>query len=412
MKAPRVDENLQRFKNGPLIAGPAIQNSLPDLFGDMSPLRAEGDDEVRQIWIRADRGSMEDYGTFEEFRDSSMVDTREEFEKYWQWEYPDPVKWYHVATARYREQRFFYINHELVLQYEPDPDNERIIEHIEDGLIQFLNWISGEIRREIALVKEDPVRYNRYLEEHLPHEKRKGKIRRSVFWDILGDEAIRLDQEIPSEVIRDLEELIPSVWDYDAVPGLTRVTAADFFRFCEICYQANGYFKDEEPRLSPLEQYLRMADGRHGGLTEIDMGSHDAFREWYKSGRSAGAHPWEVCRGGNSTHISLYLSERGDEWVVSLAGSSVVRVAETVRMASALYRERVPFHLRDAHSILRMIKGEDFIGIVPDHVFPCYCHGLFPKSDLIIDFMNLPHEDRDRVIAEASWYPIVQIEVV
>ena len=154
-----------------------------------------------------------------------------------------------------------------------------------------------------------------------------------------------------------------------------------------------------------------MADMRHGGLTEIDQESPEAFRDWYHSGQKAGAHPWEICRGGNSTHISLMLSERGKDWVFSLAGSSVVRVAETARMASALYRKKVPFHLWDGKEILEMVRGKDYIGIVPDHVIPRYCHSLFPKEDRIIDFMNLSFEHLDEIIARSSWYPLEEVHV-
>ena len=67
-KAPWIDRHLFRFHSRPVVVGPGMQTSLPDLFEAISPVRPEGEDEVRQIWIRAERGTLEDYGDFEESR--------------------------------------------------------------------------------------------------------------------------------------------------------------------------------------------------------------------------------------------------------------------------------------------------------------------------------------------------------
>jgi len=58
-----------------------------------------------------------------------------------------------------------------------------------------------------------------------------------------------------------------------------------------------------------------------------------------------------------------------------------------------------------------MITGSDYIGIVPDTVFPRYCHGLFPENDRIIDFMNLGFEKINKIIKNASWYPVEEVEL-
>ena len=155
-----------------------------------------------------------------------------------------------------------------------------------------------------------------------------------------------------------------------------------------------------------------MADGRDMGLRDIDEESEEAFDHWYHHGAHAGGHPFEICRGGNSTHISLFVSKKEDAWKLRLAGSSRGRVAETVRMAVSLFEKGIPFLLDDAEEILRMVKGIDFIGIVPEDVTPRYCHGLFPKEDRIIDFLN-PWTDTELaefVTKQAEWYPTDRLE--
>src|SRR5690606_15214917 len=99
------------------------------------------------------------------------------------------------------------------------------------------------------------------------------------------------------------------------------------------------------------------------------------------------AHPWEICRGGNSTHISLYVIKKDGKWIFDLAGSSIVRVEETVRMAIAFWENQIIFELRDADEIVGMVTVEDCIGIVSDTIFPRYLHSLFHEKKRIMDFM-------------------------
>ncbi|HUX57577.1 MAG TPA: hypothetical protein VMV77_11425 [Bacteroidales bacterium] len=195
---------------------------------------------------------------------------------------------------------------------------------------------------------------------------------------------------------------------------LQEMTANIFFRICEICYDANDYFIGNEKSISPREKYLNMADGRDAGLRNIDGDSPNAFYEWYHSKEILGAHPWEICRGGNSTHISLFISEVQNKWAIRLAGSSIGRVEETVRMAVALFEKKIPFILRDMQEIVSMVTGNDFIGIVPDTVYPSYCHSLFPREDNIIDFMNLGFDKKmnPKIIEKPLWYPLEEISMI
>lgn len=81
-------------------------------------------------------------------------------------------------------------------------------------------------------------------------------------------------------------------------------------------------------------------------------------------------------------------------------------------MAIALHDNNIPFILREAGEILRMVTGEDYIGIVPDYHFPRYCHSLFPAEDRIIDFMNLGFEETENIIKYAYWYPVEKTDIL
>ena len=127
---------------------------------------------------------------------------------------------------------------------------------------------------------------------------------------------------------------------------------------------------------------------------------------------NCGGHPWEICRGGNSTHISLYVSSDENGWYLRLEGSSRARVIETIIIAIALYRHNIPFILGKAEEIFRMASGIDYIGIVPETVTPRYCHGYFPADDRITDFMNLGTEKCHEIIYAAYWYPLPELKLI
>lgn len=410
--APYLDDFLGRSKNGALNQIPDLRIHFLNIYEIMGCIKPEGDDSIRRLWIDIPRGTIEDFGDYEEFREEELVDSYEEFEQEWQYYYPDPVKWYNITIAIYQEVKYFYINTELCFSIEGD----NAVDHTEEfhfrELENTLKLLYARISEVLSLVKNDVHGYNAQLEKNLSYQKRTGRIVRKAFWDILGEDAERLDEKLGNYHI-DVMKTVVKKQKMAKQPQIhTGISADDFFRYCEICYDANHYFDEADEKLSPREKYIRMSDGRHGGLLDIDPGSKDDFIKWYRSDRIMGAHPWEICRGGNSTHISLMVSQTEGGWNLFLAGSSRGRVEETVRMAVALHENGILFNLHQGEEIFRMITGNDYIGIVPDHIFPRYCHGLFPAEDRIIDFMNLGHEKKEMIISNAYWYPLDPIEIL
>ncbi|MHB1442495.1 MAG: hypothetical protein ACYCXO_07050 [Candidatus Humimicrobiaceae bacterium] len=221
--------------------------------------------------------------------------------------------------------------------------------------------------------------------------------------DLYGiwDDFVAILEKIVEQSVKDNSNLI-----------INKVSAGDYFRICEIGYNANAYFKEKEEELTPKKKYLAMADGRDCGLRKLDESSETAFADWYKNDSHCGGHPWEICRGGNSTHVSLYLYQVENGWKLRLAGSSRARVVETVKMALAFYLNKIPFILEKAEEILRMITGIDFIGIVPETIIPRYCYGFFPDDNRINDFMNLGFERAKEIIEKSYWYPIKEVRLI
>ena len=182
---------------------------------------------------------------------------------------------------------------------------------------------------------------------------------------------------------------------------LPSVTANEFYHFCALGYRAMGYTGTEK---SEKEQYALHADGRDEGLSKLDGDSPEAFARWLKE-RPRTGHPWEVCRGGNSTHIDCIVHQDAHGYYLVVAGLAETRTIEAVRFFLALYRAGVPVCIRNAEELKARLTGAESIGIVPEGVFPAYCHDRFP-GESIVDFMNLPRERQDELAKYCRWQPI------
>ena len=180
------------------------------------------------------------------------------------------------------------------------------------------------------------------------------------------------------------------------------MTSGEFFRACAIGYRAVGE-SEYGLRLSADSDkglYLENADGRDDGLTELPEGDSDAFDEWSGGKKDFnGGHPWEVCRGGNSTHVDFFpiKDERG--WCFGVRGKH--RMLEVVRFYLAISRAGLPVYVADDEAIRDGILGKDIVGIVPEGVFPRYCESLFP-NEMIVDFTNLDLEDEENAVFMAK----------
>jgi hypothetical protein len=408
--APEFDNCIGFLKSGNVGIDLLSRQKLVALYALMKEIKVQGEDELRSIWVEILRGGIRKFGSYGQYKREEMVSSREEYRQMWLDYYPRKTKWYQFSTTKYRDDHYFYINSRLIFTLNGNSVPRESHMESDEEVHAFLDGLLDHVTREIKNLRKDPSGWNAYLQEHLSYDLRFGKIQRASLWQIYGEEAIRFDRQLGKRRIARLKKYISTC----NTPGfdlhLPQMTADRYFSLCETAYEANGYFKGDRKKLTAREKYTAMADGRDGGLRETGGNTEQAFRDWYHGEKWRGGHPWEICRGGNSTHISLSVHPEGERWKLTLAGSSAARVVETVKIAVALYDLGIPFELIQKEEILRMVTGEDYVGIVPEYVFPRYCHGFFPKEDRIIDFMNLDREDAEKIIPAASWYPLDRVE--
>lgn len=368
---------------------------IDELYQELRKVAPCGDRNLRELWLRSDRGTLADLGDMDELITDGEFESEEEAKSYWEDMFPDQEYWYLLQAIEDDDTgyRAIFVGHEFLIEVDPRLQKSSLIYDISE----FVQWILHEAKRCIAELEEGT--YNDNVRNYLPAKHRTGTITRKELYDIFPDERKALFQNLS---IEEKQAFIACATEAMPEQRLPSMTANDFYRFCSYGYEANKYKGTDR---TPMEQYFLHADGRDDELREIDPDSPEAFHKWLTERKYRGGHPWEVCRGGNSTHISLYVSNDEDGYYLTLAGSSVCRTIETVKFYLALQRKGLPVRLREAATLVERLKENEKIGIVPEGIWPAYCEGMFP-GEHIIAFRNLPNEQQEEVAQRCVWQAV------
>jgi len=322
-------------------------------------------------------------------------------------------KWQSIVVQKYQKNYFVHLRGRETISY---PEREVSVETenlIKSWILPLREWKKESFR--------NPVQAQSELMRKLPMELRMGLISRKNMQRLLPD-WMPISEQLKTKEKQKLFELL---LHSDPEP-LPQMTLDLYLKYCKFAYQANPttfentLFSDKrkfEYGLSGLEYYKRYADGRHGGLLKVDSKSPEAFLKWYHSSEWQGSHPWEIYRGGNSTHISLSVSEHRYKpgWTVDLTAFSSTRLVETCRIALAFEKEGLSFNLNHSGSYLKRILAEDWVGILPTDAGIKYGWHLFPEKYNVADCIHLDwilEESKARRLTRnqlkhlVSWLPV------
>jgi hypothetical protein len=244
-------------------------------------------------------------------------------------------------------------------------------------------------------VEKDWVNEYRQLTRKFPYKYRQGVIHSKLARHYCQD-MLRIDQELGDENLRKFVSMVENGKINPFDDGRVKyLTAAKYFEYCKVAY-LNSHLDLDEPtkQLSGMELYKLFADGRHEGLTEIELDSVSEFSDWMEGKhpkRQPGGHPWEILRGGNTTHISLYVSKDrfgpDNQYEIRLQGNSIVRIAETLKIYLALMDHQLTVAIDEPEKIRKRLLGQDSIGIVPEHLSLHRAQALFDGH--VDDVMHL-----------------------
>ena len=271
-------------------------------------------------------------------------------------------------------------------------------------------------RKWLRVVRKDWIKANKRVQVEYPLHRRYGVVQNALIRASLQD-IYRLDMELGKGRARKLVRLVEDGFFLRAEnTEVSSMTAADYFDYCRIAYLA-GKRKDEtvDESLSGREMYGRYADGRHEGLLDIEPNSEQEFADWIDGThpkRGGGGHPWEIKRGGNTTHINLSVSRpslyRKEGFKVELRGESIGRMVETMRMFLAIQAAELPISIANPESVRKRLLGQDNIGIVPSYSSLHRANQHFGKDEDVVDVMyyNDLGRYKRRVTPFITWEPL------
>lgn len=406
LTAPKVKyyiDCLKHVPQGGLTLDAESYRLLDIILDRLRTLKPCSENGTRRLWLEVDRGPIEDFGDFDEWLEAGEVSSREEFEQEWLGYFPDESWWVPFGAVYVKDVDYKAIEmgHRIIIETAP-----RFEKGFEHDIREFMEWLLEAVEDVIARVKAGT--YNAHLEKNLPFQHRFGTISRKSLWEVFPEDRQAYFEGLPvedvDEFIRLMECQDKNVLDRPPFPSFT---AKEFYRCCALGYTACGYPVDG---LTPEEMYCKFADGRDDGLSEIERDSPEAFRAWLEDGRGKSGHPWEVCRGGNSTHVSLFVWRDKNGYYLVVDGCSYGRSVEAIHFFLALWRAGYPVAMRQGELLKARLRGIERIGIVPSGIIPRYCEEYFP-GDLVKSFMNFPEEYKDKLLKYCTWQPVPLVEL-
>lgn len=348
-------------------------------------------------------------------------------DRVWNILFPDQGKrWHHLHVNKYKH--IFYITHVSgdggVLEVEPE-SGVRAMDPLRGASYSIENhaqlaelWVPliVSVRKWLGFVRTDWVKTTKRILVEYPLRYRYGIVPNAFVRDSLPD-IYRLDRELGKHRALRLVRLVEDGFFLKAenmeVPSMT---ASDYFEYCKIAYIAGACKKGAvDDSLSGREMYRRYADGRNEGLLDIDPASEREFADWIDGKhpkRGAGGHPWEIRRGGNTTHIDLVVSRpslyRREGFKVELQGESIGRMVETMRMFLAIHEAGLPISIANPEGVRKRLLAQDNIGIIP---FFASLHRANQHFDQDKDVFDVMHYDtfgrfKRRITPFITWEPL------
>lgn len=296
--------------------------------------------------------------------------------------FSQPKKWHRIRVSKYKETFYIFDIHDdlstLEVELHKSVKQASSFSHspfsrIEEDDIPAWNKLIIAARKWLKLTKKNWIKTNQQVNISYPLKYRKGIVTNSVVRASLSD-LYRIDKALGARKMKKFIKLVETGYFFRKENStLDSMTANDFFKYCKIAY-IHGQEKNDhiDENLSGREMYKIYADGRDEGLLDIDPDSETEFADWIDGKhpkKSTGGHPWEIKRGGNTTHISLYVSRPlygfKEGFEICLCGESIGRLKETLCMFLGIHEEGLPITISSPEGTRKRLLAQDNIGIVP-----------------------------------------------
>lgn len=397
--APKLDfllEVLDNRKYNPEVYDIKVKEKLTILFALLDKIKPLSDDEYKVLYFSVEKGNIQDYGDYEELKKYGGVLNYEEFQRRFNEDYPDEVKWYKMISTRYKNYYTVSINSKNIIYADMDNKNDYFENY---QLQELLSFLITKVENCIKMLKEGT--YNHYISCNYSYKNRFGVINRSDYWKIYPEIKNNLLNEISQ---KEIDDFIKNASDKTNF-RIKHMTSGKYFECVGLVYKNIGY---DIGNLTNKELYLKYADGRDEGLSKIDENSSNEFDKWYNDDSKFGGHPWEIIRGHSFLRVNLCVGHDNKGYYLFLDGTKILRKVEIAKIYLVLHKNNIPIEIYSADTIKNAFKGNDYIGIVPNEIMPIECGRYFKKYNPT-EFIHMKDE---KIFKYIKWEPLDKVELL
>lgn len=346
-----------------IVVGCDMLDRIIEIQHRFGRLAVMGDDEYRGFYIEVPRPTPEEWGEAEELIASGEYDSREAFLADWLAFNPMETRWFHVASTRYgdsrsirvtdrKRTRFIITNRSACADGEPDDTWCR----------ETLTRLFDYLKRLIDIVVANPDGFNDYVAHNLPYQQRTGRIAQKEFNRIVPN--FKIEVEDPETAIKALED---SVHGRSVLPleSMTIRLYCTYYRIANEAYEA--YYRNrgasgrvyEDPQdvpedLRDVAYYKRMKFVDVEALYDIDSPADFI--------RFATDHYGEL----GLSRLNIFASNKCQQgWMIVVSNSYSANAGLAIEVATALYKAGAPLLIYDAEKLLRILREEDWVRLVP-----------------------------------------------
>ena len=346
-----------------IVVGGNMLGRLVGIQRQFERLAVMGDDEYRGFYIEVPRPAPEEWGDAEELIASGEYDSREAFLADWLAFNPMETRWFHVASARYGDSRSLRVTDRkrtmfIITNCSACADGT----HDDAWCRDILTHLFDYLQRLIDVVVANPDGFNDYVAHNLPYQQRTGRIAQKELNRIIPN--CKIEVEDKETAIKALEDSVHG----RSVPPLETMTIRRYCSYYRIANEAyEAYYRKrgasgrvyEDPQDVPEElrdvaYYKRMKFVDVEALYDID--SPEGFI------RFATDHYGEL----GLSRLNIFASNKRQKgWMIVVSNSYSANVGLAIEVATALYKAGAPLLIYDAEKLLRILREEDWVRLVP-----------------------------------------------
>ena len=182
--------------------------AIDRIFRLLHRLEPDPENTSWELWLRAERGAIEDFGSFEELLEDGQVENFEEFETWWHSEFPEEAAWFHFAAGEDQEigYRAIFLGHRHVL--EVDGRRER---SFPNDISKFTAWLEEAVRNAVQMVETGS--YQELVERELPIWHRTGTILRRDLWRVFPQWKAEFFQDFAQQEMKEFLAYVEDTTD-------------------------------------------------------------------------------------------------------------------------------------------------------------------------------------------------------